>query len=166
MESDKPKRRAKNNAYALLRSRPRSESEIRSRLKLKGYSADIIEGVVEDLKRTGDCDDRKFAALWVESRMHSNPMGDVVLRHELKEKGIADSIIEATLEDKAKNYDEYEVAFSMAKERFARLRKLDRRKALKRLYDFLLRRGFKYDTVRKITEKLIGSAKEDELPED
>lgn len=167
MEKDKVKIRAKNNVYALLRQRPRSEFEIRRRLKLKGYSESVIEGVVEDLRRTGDIDDVKFAHLWVESRMHANPMGDVVLRHELKEKGVEESIIEATLEDKAKNYDEYEVAFSMAKERFARLRKLDRRKALKRLYDFLLRRGFKYDTVRKVTEQLIGLGKEeDELPED
>jgi regulatory protein len=154
LEKDKVKSRAKNNAYALLRQRPRSEAEIRTRLKLKGYAVDIIDGVVENLRHTGNIDDAKFARLWVESRMHSNPMGDVVLRHELKTKGVADSIIEAALEEKAANYDEYEVAFSMARERFERLKKLDRRKALKRLYDFLMRRGFKYDTVQRIAEKL------------
>jgi regulatory protein len=166
LEADKIKNRARNNAYALLRQRPQSEFEIRRRLKLKGYGGDVIEGVIEDLRRSGEVDDGKFARLWVDSRMHSNPMGDVVLRHELKQKGVSDSIIEATLEDKAKNYDEYEVAFSMAKEQYARLKKLDRRKALKRIYDFLLRRGFKYDTIRKITDELIGLGKEDELPED
>lgn len=87
--------------------------------------------------------------------MHLNPVGDVVLRHELKQKGVSDSIIEATLEAKAKSYDEYEVAFNMARERFERFKKLDRSKAAKRLYDFLVRRGFKYENVRRIIEELV-----------
>ena len=155
MEADKITARARNNAYALLRQRPRSELEIRRRLKLKGYDEEVIEYCVEALRRAGEIDDVRFAKLWVESRMHANPVGDVVLKHELKEKGITDSVIEATLEEKAKNYDEYEVAFDMAKEQFSRLKKLDSRKASKRVYDFLLRRGFKYDTVRKIIEEIV-----------
>lgn len=151
---DKIFARAKNNAYALLRQRPRSVHEIRKRLKLKGYDEPVIEEVVDSLKRIGDLDDEKFARIWVESRMRMNPMGDVVLKHELKEKGVSDSIIEATLSEKAEKFDEYEVAFNMAKERFERLKKLDRQKAMKRIYDFLLRRGFKYDVIRGIVEKL------------
>ncbi|OGW84248.1 MAG: hypothetical protein A2987_00505 [Omnitrophica bacterium RIFCSPLOWO2_01_FULL_45_10] len=135
--------------------RPRSEAELRRRLKEKGHADLLINNCVEDLKRSGDIDDAKFARFWVESRMHLNPVGDVVLKHELKEKGVSDSIIEATLVTKAKSYDEYEVAFSMAKERFERFKKLDRAKAMKRLYDFLYRRGFKYDVIEKIIENIM-----------
>ena len=155
MESDKKLQRAKNNAYSLLRSRPRSEYEIRNRLKLKGYDADTVDSVVADISRTGNIDDAKFARLWVESRMHSNPMGDIVLRRELQEKGVSAPIIEATLAEQAKSYDEYKVAFSMARERFGRLKKLDRAKAMKRLYDFLLRRGFGFDIVQRIIDAVI-----------
>ncbi|MBI5143893.1 MAG: RecX family transcriptional regulator [Candidatus Omnitrophica bacterium] len=151
---DKIKARAKNNAYSLLRIRPRSEHEIRQRLKLKGYNYFVIDDVVESLKGSRDIDDGKFAKFWVDSRMHLNPVGDIVLKHELKDKGIGDAIIEATLEAKDKTYDEYEVAFNMARERFERFKKLDRRKAAKRVYDFLLRRGFKYENVRRIIEEL------------
>ena len=153
--NDKVKARAKNNAYALLRQRPRSVCEIRSRLKLKGYNDDLIKDIVSSLELTGDLNDEKFAKMWVESRMHSNPVGDVVLKHELKGKGVSDSIIEAALSEKAGKYDEYELALSMAKDRFERLKKLDRRKAMKRVYDFLLRRGFKYDNIRRVVESLI-----------
>ena len=155
MDIDKVKKRATNNAYALLRQRPRSEFEIRERLKLKGYGESVIESIVEDLRRAGEIDDAKFAKLWVDSRMHANPVGDVVFRYELKEKGVSNAIIEATLAKKAEDYDEYEVAFSMAGERFEQLKKLDRKKALKRLYDFLLRRGFKYETVRRVVENIV-----------
>lgn len=157
METDKIKIRAKNNAYALLRQRPRSEFEIRDRLKSKGYDGDVIDFVVEALRKIGEVDDARFAKLWVESRMHLNPVGDVVLRHELKHKGLAESIIEEVLSKKAEEYDEYDIAFNMAWEQFERLKKLDRRKALKRVYDFLLRRGFKYDTVRKIVENITNA---------
>jgi regulatory protein len=152
---DKVKARARNNAYALLRQRPRSVYEIRSRLKLKGYADVLIEDIVAGLERAGELNDERFARLWVESRMHMNPAGDVVLKHELKRNGISDSIIEAVLAEKAEKYDEYELALSMAKDRFERLKKLDRRKATKRIYDFLLRRGFKYDNIRRVIENLV-----------
>ena len=151
---DKVKARARNNAYALLRQRPRSVYEIRNRLKLKGYADILIEDIVAGLERVGELNDERFARLWVESRMHMNPAGDVVLKHELKRNGISDSIIESVLAEKAEKYDEYELALSMAKDRFERLKKLDRRKATKRIYDFLLRRGFKYDNIRRVIESL------------
>ena len=157
MYTDKAKTRATNNAYALLRQRPRSEFEIRDRLKIKGYGEEVIESVVEGLRRAGEIDDARFAKLWVDERMRLNPAGDVVLRHELKTKGLSAQLIEAVLDEKNKNYDEYEIAFGMAGDRFERLKKLDRKKALKRLYDFLLRRGFKYDTVQKVVENIINA---------
>jgi regulatory protein len=153
--SDKKLQKAKNNAYCLLRSRPRSEFEVRQRLKIKGYGSDIIEAIICDLKRIGEIDDAKFAHLWVESRMHQNPMGDIVLRRELQEKGISDTIIEATLADKAVLYDEFKVASDMAEERFRQFAKLDKKKALKRLYDFLLRRGFTFDTVQRVVSEIV-----------
>jgi regulatory protein len=125
---------------------------------MKGYDGRTVDMIVSELKRVGEIDDAKFAKLWVESRMQSNPAGDVVLRHELKEKGLSGPVIEAALEEKARNYDEYKVAFRMAEERFARLGKIDKKKALKRLYDFLCRRGFAYEVVRKIIEKMTGAS--------
>jgi len=125
---------------------------MRDRLRLKGYPDAVIDEVVSDLKRTGNLDDHKFARFWVQSRMHMNHVGDVVLRHELKHKGVDMGVIDAALDEKAKNYDEYEMAFTMARERFERFKKLDRRKAMKRVYDFLLRRGFAYETVRRVIE--------------
>jgi regulatory protein len=156
---DKVRARATNNAYALLRQRPRSEFEIRSRLKLKGYGDEIVDAVIDSLRRMNEIDDVRFARLWVDSRMHNNPVGDVILRHELKIKGIAGQIIEATLAKKAQDYDESELAISMARDRFERFKKMEPRKALKRVYDFLIRRGFKYDTVRKVVEDLTNESR-------
>jgi len=155
LEENKKLRAATNNAYCLLRSRPRSEAELRGRLKLKRYDETIIDSVVVALKKIGEIDDRKFAGFWVESRMHVNPMGKSALRRELKFKGVDDSDIDQALEDAAKNYDEYEVALNITRERFKRLVKLDRRKASKRLYDYLARREFDYDIINRVIGVLI-----------
>ncbi len=154
---DKIISRAANNAYALLRQRPRSEFEIRSRLKLKGYSVEVVDDVIESLRRSGEIDDARFAYLWIDSRMRANPAGDVILRHELKEKGVSDSIIESALAKKSEEYDENEIALEMARERFGRFKKIEPRKANKRVYDFLLRRGFKYEMVQKIVETITNA---------
>ncbi len=153
-ESDIKRAKAKNYAFTLLRNRPRSERELRERLKMKGFEDETVDIVIADLARVGYVNDAKFAKFLIDSRMHMNPVGDVLLKYQLKDKGVDDAIIDAALGEKAKSYDEYGLALEMAKERFERLRKLDRRKAAKRVYDFLLRRGFKYDTVRKIIEEL------------
>ena len=154
MDQDKIRSKALNNAYMLLRIRPRSEREVRDRLKLKGYGLELVDEIVGGLKKAGEIDDLKFATFWIESRMHQNPAGDIVLKHELQHKGIESGVIEAALKHKADNYDEYKIALSMAEERFRIFSNIDRRKALKRVYDFLLRRGFKYDTVQKILGEL------------
>ncbi|MCX5680149.1 MAG: RecX family transcriptional regulator [Candidatus Omnitrophica bacterium] len=151
---DKVRTKALNNAYMLLRIRPRSEREVRDRLRLKGYSEELVGDIISGLKKTGEIDDLKFATFWIESRMHLNPAGDVVLKHELKHKGVEAGVIECVLKHKADNYDEYAIALSMAEERFRRFSKIDRPKALKRVYDFMLRRGFKYDTVQRIISEL------------
>lgn len=147
--------KAKNNAYSLLRSRPRSEAEMRSRLKLKGYGQEIVDTVVESLRKVGEIDDEKFARLWVDSKMQTNPVGDIALRRDLKGKGVAESIIEMVLGEKAQNYDDYSVALNMARERFKQLAKIDKRKALKRLYDYLSRRGFSYDIVNRVLDTVM-----------
>jgi regulatory protein len=154
LERDDILHRVKNNAHALLRVRPRSEQELRERLKGKGYDRKVVEAVVDDLKKRGELDDKKFAKFWVNSRKHLKPVGEVVLRHELKTKGVDESVIEATLTDRETAFDEYEVAKKMAEEKFARFRKIHKRKAMKRVYDFLTRRGFKFDVIRDIIEEL------------
>ena len=132
---------------------------MRSRLKLKRYDESTIDAVIDSLKKISEIDDVKFAGFWVESRMHVNPVGSLALRRELKEKGVPDQIIEAVINQKEKNYDEYAVALKLAGERFKRLANIDGRKARKKLYDYLLRRGFGYDMVQRATDAVMDESR-------
>lgn len=154
MLSNDNKKRALNNACALLRQRPRSEAEMRSRLEEKGYDPATVDAVIGGLRKAGYIDDAKFVRMWIDSRMRSNPKGDVVLRHELKGKGVSPGLIEEALAEKSRRYDERGIALEMASEQFRRMKKLDRRKAAKRVWDFLARRGFGYDVIQDVINGL------------
>jgi regulatory protein len=128
---------------------------MRGRLKLKRYDEPTIQAVIDGLKKIGQIDDVKFADFWVDSRMRINPAGDLILRRELKAKGVPEEIIESALRDKKQNYDEYSVALDIAERRLKRLSGPDRSKAAKRISDFLLRRGFEYETVKRVIQEII-----------
>lgn len=84
-------------AVRLLSYRPRSIAEIRQRLKRTNADSKTINLVISELEDQGLLDDKKFAAWWVDQRTTFRPRGNFALTQELKQKGIADSIIKSNL---------------------------------------------------------------------
>lgn len=84
-------------AARFLEVRPRSEAEVRRRLRDAGYRADLVAGALERLVELGYLDDAAFARAWVESRDRAHPRGARALRDELRRKGVATDDIEAAL---------------------------------------------------------------------
>ena len=84
-------------AARFLEVRPRSEAEVRRRLRDAGYRAALVEGAVERLVALGYLDDAAFARAWVESRDRAHPRGARALRDELRRKGVPADVIEGAL---------------------------------------------------------------------
>ena len=145
--------KAKGYIYNLLRVRPRSEKEIRIKLDSKGFDKSIFEKTITLFRENGLIDDDKFAQAWVESRLRTMPKGDIALRQELKEKGISKEIIEKVLFGKKES--EEVVAGRLAEERIRRMAGLPKLKVKKRLYDYLMRRGFKYEIIEDVVRKMF-----------
>lgn len=87
-------------ALRFLEVRSRSISEVRRRLRLAGYPADLIEGAVTRLVEIGFLDDAAFARAWVESRDRARPRGERALRLELGQKGVARDVTDTALEER------------------------------------------------------------------
>ena len=77
------KKIAKERALIFLSHRDRSEKEMRSKLKQVGFKENIINLVVEDLKKLNLIDDEKFALLYAKSKLITRPMGEYLLKQEL-----------------------------------------------------------------------------------
>ncbi|GAB4468218.1 MAG: RecX family transcriptional regulator [Anaerolineae bacterium] len=149
---------AHERALHYLSYRQRSTAELRRYLLGKEFSEQAVETVIERLERAGLLDDAAFARLWIESRLQANPRGERALRHELRQKGIPETIIRAALAD----LDQQEAAYRAAIQRASRYAGSDEATFRKRLGDFLLRRGFDFATARDAVERLWNELKHDE----
>ena len=138
--------KAKDYAFLLLKFRLRSENELRQRLKKKKFDADIIEMTLFFLKDKGFIDDNYFAKTWIESRI-KKPLGIRRLKAELSIKGINKAIIDTQIDEIKKSYSEEDIVGGIAKGRLNKLKGIDPQKAKKRVYAYLLRRGFSPEVV-------------------
>jgi regulatory protein len=148
-----PLQKAKNYAFLLLKFRPRSEKEIGERLKRKKFDTTVIRETILFLKENGFVDDSYFAKVWLESRI-KRPLGLRKLRVELRQKGINKEIIDSQVEEISKGYCEEEIVSKLAKERLNKLKGIEPEKAKRRLFDYLLRRGFSAEVIIDIVNQL------------
>ena len=88
-----------NRALDFLAVRPRSEHEVRDRLRRKGIADEDIARVRERLRQAGYLDDAAFARYWIEERARSRPRGPALLRQELRQKGVSSTVIAQALAD-------------------------------------------------------------------
>lgn len=144
--------KALQSALKLLDYRPRTEKEIRQRLYSKGYDTQEIENVIKRLREANLVHDQQFAQMWVENRCEFHPRSQRMIRYELRNKGVSETIIDQALTD---GLDEAELA-KRAAERYAlKLDPSDRLEFRKKLSAFLARRGFSYGTVAPVVNHFL-----------
>lgn len=141
------KSKAKSYALDFIGYRARSVWEVAQRLKKRGHSERIIDQVLEELLDSGLLDDNQFAAQWARGRMATKPLGERLLRHELKLKGISNEIVEKTVAATFDGISQQDLAIDLLRARRERYLPLDWPTARRRMSNFLLRRGFSRDVV-------------------
>ena len=150
--------RAVDRAVRFLSYRPRSITEVRRNLAEKKVDDVVIDATIERLKNLGYLDDRSFAAYWVENRDQFKPLSQRALRYELRQKGIADSIIKGVLDD----LDEAGAAYRAAQSQVRRHRHKTHDEFRAKISAFLQRRGFGYDVIREAVDQLITEIENEE----
>ncbi|MBI4358927.1 MAG: regulatory protein RecX [Candidatus Omnitrophica bacterium] len=140
-------------ALRLLASSKKSEVELLERLARKGYLPDVARQVTQELKARGILSDQKMIEEAIQWSSQSKRYGRRRIFMELKKRGIKSDAIEKALNDYPRNL-EREVATQLARDRWARLQKVDFNKRRKRLYDFLINRGFDFDLCRELVAEL------------
>jgi len=137
-------------AARLLAYRPRSEHELRERLRRRSFDDDSIESVISRLKDQGIVDDIAFARFWQESRTVFSPRSRWLIALELGRKGVAPEIIDEVLGQADDTENAYRAAMGKARKMAA----LDYDTFRQRLGEFLKRRGFGYQVIRSTTKRL------------
>lgn len=133
--------------------RPRSEKEIIDYLKKKEAGEKEISMVVKKLIGMGLVDDYQFAAWWFEQRENFRPKSLLAIKSELFQKGIKREIIEKISEGR-QNLD-IEMANKIALKALKRYRNLPRVKIQQKLSNYLVQRGFSFETSKKVIDSLL-----------
>lgn len=138
-------------AIRILSLKDRTESEIREKLKKKGFNDRQIAETVEYLKKKGYIDDTKFIQR-AEKIAEDRLLGEMGLKNYLLRKGIPEDKIEALPQ-----IDEFSIALKLLERKKHLLKDLSPERRKTKIAGFLLRRGFSWDTVAKcIKREFIG----------
>jgi len=151
--------KAREIAVNYLSYRPRSKREVADHLQKKQIPRMVARATVERLEQLGLLDDREFARMFVRDRLRGKRTGAALLRQQLATRGIAPNVIAEVLAQDVTEDDLREACRALAEKRltrnassFSRLEPPVRRQ---RLLEYLLRRGFSYDTVQQTIRTLL-----------
>lgn len=147
-----------NLSLRYLSYRPRSEKEIENYLhekqkRKKELTDDIVSEIITKLKKYNFIDDRSFTKSWVESRIKYKNKPIWVIRSELKQKGISEDLINKVLPKTEIRETDLESAKKLASKRKDFYRNLDTKKRNEKVMNYLLRKGFSWDVVKKAVKE-------------
>lgn len=134
-------------AIHFISFRPRSIAEVRKNLSGRKIPDSQIDETIEHLQNNSILDDQKFALDWVANRTDFHPRSHMVLRMELRQKGISEEIIDIALEETS---DDDSLALLAARKYMHRLAGLNQLEFRKKLYGFLARKGFRFSSFNPI----------------
>lgn len=145
----------KESAFRILGRRLHSQKELERKLMQRKYDKELISEVLLQLKENHYLDDEKFAREYAEEKIQKKLLGFSRIRQELMEKGVSKEIIQEVLNEKSDN-DESDNALRLAEKKLNALkgRNLDKMKLNQRLYSFLASKGFNYEIIRNVLDKL------------
>ncbi len=147
----------KQRAFRYLGRRLHSKSELRTKLLQKRYEVDLINEVLDELEVNKYLDDSEFALVFSEEKIKSKKWSGQKLKAELIKRGVNSNIITKVLKKVISADDNYKHAFSVAERKFKSLsnRNLDNKSIKMKLNTFLKSRGFNYDVIKEVCEKLL-----------
>ncbi len=139
---------ARQYAFKLLGYRGRSENELRERLSGKGFPKAVVSSTISYLKRAGYLDDKALAVSLKRQAYKQRLLGYYGARKFLMKRGIPKTVIDATLD-----YDEscdMKNAKTLLEKKVAHLDNNITQRDQKRLWNFLVRRGYSLGVIRTV----------------
>jgi regulatory protein len=147
MEENLLYEKAKQRAFRLLALRARSEKELRSKLKEKGFDESVVEAVAERLRELKYLDDESFAGQWAHNLAVNRLLGNKRIETSLREKGVPRALREQVITEVREEISEQEAirALIRKKEEKSAIKRDEKEK--RRLARSLMVKGFPPDLI-------------------
>ena len=146
-DTEENRQLAFNYGLKYLSYRNRSTKEVSDYLTRKHFEENSINFALKKLVDLKFINDEEFARQWIESRQKYKGKSKMVLKGELRMKGLKDDQITPLLNDATDDLETAKIAFRK-KERI--LGKLPREEFNKKMTAFLARRGYSWNIISKL----------------
>ncbi|MDD3610218.1 MAG: regulatory protein RecX [Halothiobacillaceae bacterium] len=94
----RPRRAARDVAFGLLARREHAGGELSRKLRGRGYEATEVRELVDELAEAGWQSDARYVEGFLRERIQRGH-GPLRIRHELRERGVDDALIERALRE-------------------------------------------------------------------
>jgi regulatory protein len=148
---------AMSRALDYLGYRARSEKEVRDRLRRYGYGEETVGGVIGRLRELGYLDDEDFARLT--AREKARRYGPRRISAELRRSGVGAELADEVVEEEFAGRSEMGEARSAAAQRYNRG---GSNAEARRVYGFLVRRGYSYEVCAEVAREYREASGADE----
>lgn len=144
--------KAKDKAYKFLGYKARSEKEVRDKLIKENYPQEIIDRIIELFKHYNYINDENYTKAYINNRIKFKPRAKRMLKYELAQKGIDSDTIENIID--SSNIDETDIAINLLQKKLKNKKDIEQ-KEKQRIYNYMLRRGFDYETINKAFKEVL-----------
>jgi regulatory protein len=157
---------AKGVALHFLSVRPRTEREIRDKLREKEFAEEDISRTITALKSAGLLDDAAFARMYIRDALAARPAGKMLLKRKLLLLGVDRNTAEDALGECFADVDVEATALALARQFLKKTQGLKKGestlKRRSRVSSFLARKGFGWDVIQSVLKQVITDAEDSE----
>ena len=149
-----------NYGISVLSRAAKSEHELRLKMKDKGFDSQLIDNAINRLKEQKYLDDEKYCEMFINDKINISKHGVLKIKEALYYKGIDKEIIEEKIKS-ISSEEEEKTAFALGQKKALGIKEKDLRKKTIKLYNYLMGRGFEYETVKKTVKKVLDAELDD-----
>lgn len=142
-------KRAKLRAMYLLNHKDRTEQELYNRLKQDLYTEDIIDIAMKYVASFGYIGDEGYARRFISGKQGSKSKKEIMMM--LKQKGISGDVAKEALEECYEEVTESDAIQRLVEKKHFNCETASE-KEKKKMFDYLLRKGFSYEDVRQVIQ--------------
>lgn len=137
----------------LLAATPKTRKELEKKLLDKNFSEAAVQSTLTELENRSLLSDTAYAKNLAVKLTQVKPSGRRKLSFEMKRHGVPEKVQQEILSEMTEE-DESLRAKELASHKWEQNARLDRDKRKKKVFDFLLRRGFDFQITRDTIEAL------------
>jgi len=148
--------KAYNYAISVISRASKSEKQLILKMSGKGYDEELINVTLDKLKLNKYIDDDDYSERFIRDKINFSKYGKLKIKEALYNKGIARETIDEKL-SLISSDDEFERAYELAAKKLKILANEGPLKKKMKLSNFLINKGFDYDTVKNVISKLLNT---------